>query len=143
LAFAIRQLTKGAWGSFVGSLLVGIYGVGAILVAIFPTDRIDSPDEVWSQSPLGMIHLIVSIVSFLCIIVGMFVLSGTFSRESRWRSLLPWSVFFPAVTVPLFVVQSEGPLVGLLQRLMVAVISAWLIMVALRVRSIVTAEEIS
>jgi hypothetical protein len=143
LAFAVRQLTKGAWGSFVGSLLVGVYGAGAILVAIFPTDRIDSPAEVWSQSTTGMIHIIVSIVSFLCIIVGMFVLSGTFSRERRWRSLLPWSVFFPAVTVPLFVVQSEGPLVGLLQRLMVAVISVWLILVAFRVRSIVAAEEIN
>jgi hypothetical protein len=35
-------------------------------------------------------------------------------------------------------VQEEGPLIGLLQRLLVAVISAWLILVALRVRSIVT-----
>jgi hypothetical protein len=35
-------------------------------------------------------------------------------------------------------VQQEGPLIGLLRRALVIVISAWLILVALRVRSIVT-----
>jgi hypothetical protein len=35
-------------------------------------------------------------------------------------------------------VQQEGPLIGLLQRALVTVISAWLILVALRARSIVT-----
>jgi hypothetical protein len=34
LAFVIRQLTKGSWGSRVGSLLVGVYGAGAILSAV-------------------------------------------------------------------------------------------------------------
>ena len=31
MAYALRQLTEGAWGSLVGSLLVAIYGAGAIL----------------------------------------------------------------------------------------------------------------
>jgi uncharacterized membrane protein YjgN (DUF898 family) len=47
-------------------------------------------------------------------------------------------VFFPGSALALMFVQQEGPLIGLLQRLLVAVISAWLILVALRVRSIVT-----
>jgi hypothetical protein len=145
LALAVRQLTRGSWGSFTGSLLLSIYGVGAILVAIFPTDRIDSPAEVWSQSPIGMIHITISIISFLCIIVGMFVLAWTFSRQARWQSLSPWfwSAVLPGAALSLFFAQAEGPLVGLLQRLLVAVISVWLIMVALRVRSIVASEESS
>src|SRR5690606_32704553 len=72
-------LTVGAWGSLFGSLLIAIYGVGAILVGIFPTDRIDSPADVWSQSTTGMIHMTVALVSFLCVIVGMFALTRTFS----------------------------------------------------------------
>ena len=56
LAYVIRRLTAGSRGSLVGSLLIGIYGAGAVIVAIFPTDRIDSPADVWSQSTAGWIH---------------------------------------------------------------------------------------
>ena len=53
LSYAIRQLTAGTRGSFVGSLLIGIYGLGGLVVAIFPTDRIDSRADVLSQSTTG------------------------------------------------------------------------------------------
>lgn len=143
LAFAIRELTAGSWGSLTGSLLIGIYGAGAILSAIFPTDPINSPTDVWPQSTTGTIHIIVSIISFLCIIVGMFVLAWTFSRQARWRSLSPWfwSATLPGSALSLFFAQAEGPWGGLLQRLLVTAISIWLILVALRVRSIAAAEE--
>jgi uncharacterized protein DUF998 len=81
LAFAIRQLTKGSWGSRVGSLLIAVYGAGAILSAVFPTDRIDSPTDMSSLSATGAIHIAVAIASFLSVIVGMFVLTRTFARE--------------------------------------------------------------
>lgn len=142
LAFAIRELTAGSWGSFIGSLLIGIYGAGAILSAIFATDPINSPAEVWSQSTTGMIHSFVALVSFVCAVVGMFVLTHwTFMRAARWRSLLPWLALFPAGAFSLIIGQTQGPLVGLLQRMLVTIISAWLILVALRARSIVASEE--
>jgi hypothetical protein len=47
-------------------------------------------------------------------------------------------VFFPAGALALIIVQQQGPLVGFLQRALVTVISARLILVALRTRSIVT-----
>jgi hypothetical protein len=43
LAYTIRQLTTGTRGSLAGSLLVGLNGIGLVLAAIFPTDRIDTP----------------------------------------------------------------------------------------------------
>jgi hypothetical protein len=138
LAFAIRTLTAGSWGSRVGSLLIAIYGAGAILSAIFPTDRIDSQADLSSLSVTGAIHVAVAIASFACVIVGMFVLIRTFAQAHRWRSFSRLSVFFPSSALALMIVQQEGPLIGLLQRLLVAVISAWLILVALNVRSIVT-----
>lgn len=141
LAYAIRRLTVGAWGSITGSLLVAVYGLGAILVAVFPTDRIDSPADVWTQSTTGMIHVVVAALSFLCMIVGMFVLARTFAQTARWRSLLPWIVLFPAGALALFIVQGEGPLVGILQRAMVTVISGWIILAAWRVRAIAVSGE--
>ena len=60
LAFAIRKLTADVRGSFIGSLLIGIYGAGAILEAVFPTDRIDSPSDVLSLSPTAPVHVMVA-----------------------------------------------------------------------------------
>lgn len=134
LAYAVRQLSAGTWGSRVGSVLVGIYGAGAILVALFPTDRIDSPDQVWAQSTTGMIHIAISTLSFVCMIVAMFVLFRTFLLDARWRPLTPWIVLLPCAAFSLFFAQGEGPWVGLLQRLMVGVISVWIVIVALRVQ---------
>ena len=141
LAYALRQLTAGTWGSRVGSLLVGVYGVGAILVAIFPTDRIDSPADVASQSTTGLIHLTISLVSFVCMIVAMFIFTRTFALDPRWRVLTPWIVLLPASALSLLFVQSEGPWVGIMQRLMVGVIAAWIIVVAVRLRTIAVAGE--
>jgi len=138
LELVIRQLTKGSWGSRVGSLLVAVYGAGAILSAVFPTDRIDSPTDMSSLSASGAIHLAVAFASFLSVIVGMFILTRTFAKERGWGLFGRLSVFFPAGSLALIIVQQEGPLIGILQRALVMVISAWLILVALRVRSIVT-----
>jgi Protein of unknown function (DUF998) len=91
-----------------------------------------------SLSATGAIHVAVALLSFVSVIVGMFVLTRTFAQAHRWRSFWRLSVFFPGGALALIIVQQEGPLIGLLQRLLVAVISAWLILVALRVRSIVT-----
>jgi hypothetical protein len=142
LAYAIRQLTKGTWGSLVGPLLVGLYGLGAILVAIFPTDRVDTAADVWTQSTLGMIHVFVAMFSFLGMIIGMFILTRTFALLPAWRPLTRLLVYIQVVALALFIVQGEGPLVGLLQRLLVAVISGWIILVALRVRKIVNSTEL-
>jgi hypothetical protein len=138
LAFTIRQLTVGSRGSLVGSLLVAVYGAGAILCAVFPTDRIDSPVDLSSLSASGGIHILVTGVSFVCAIVGMFVLTRTLTRDDRWRSFPRWSVCFPAAGLVLFFLQTQGPLVGLMQRLLVAMPTAWLILVALEARSIAT-----
>jgi hypothetical protein len=136
LAYAIQQLTDGTWGAWMGSLLVGVYGLGAIVVAIFPTDRVDDPSDLASLSPVGMVHTGAALVSFVCMIVGMFVLTRTFRLEPRWRLSSWWMVLFPGAALSLLVVQSEGPWVGIMQRLLVGAIAAWIIVVAVRIRAI-------
>lgn len=136
LAYAIRQLTWGTWGSRIGSLFAGVYGAGALLVAVFPTDRIDRAEDVWTQSTTGTIHTVVSLVSFLAMVTAMFVLTRTFRLNPRWKSLSPWIVLFPAAALLLLFVQSEGPWVGIMQRLLVGVIAAWIVLVAIRVRAL-------
>ena len=136
LAYAIRQLSKGTWGSRFGSVLVGMYGVGAVLIAIFPTDRIDHPDDVWTQSTSGMIHMAVATLSFICMIMAMFVFFRTFRLDARWWPLTPWIILLPCAGFSLMLGQAEGPWVGLLQRLLVGVIASWIVIVALRVHAL-------
>jgi hypothetical protein len=139
LAYGIHRLTAGIRGSLLGSVFIGIYGVGALVVAIFPTDRIDSKADVWTQSTTGWIHSITAFVAYLSVITGMLVLTWTFARDMRWRSLVVGSALLTSAALALLFVQSEGPWVGLMQRLMITAISGWLILVALRVPSIAAA----
>lgn len=141
LAVALRQLTTGTRGSLTGSLLIGIYGAGAILIAIFPTDRIDSPADVSSLSTTGTVHVAVAFVSFVCVVAGMFTLTWTLMRQARRRPPSWWWMLFPAGALSLLFVQTEGPLVGLMQRLLVTVISAWLVLAALRIRSVAASAQ--
>jgi hypothetical protein len=142
LAYGIHRLTAGTRGSLLGSVFIAIYGLGALVVAIFPTDRIDSKADVWTQSTTGWIHGITAFVAYLSVITGMLVLTWTFARDLRWRSLVVGSALLAGAALALLFVQSEGPWVGLMQRLMITAISGWLILVALRVRSIAAAQEI-
>lgn len=111
-------------------------------MAIFPTDRIDRPENAWAQSTTGMIRAGVSFVSFVCMVVGMFVLRRTFLPEPRWRAWMGWWMgLFPAAALSLLFAQSDGPRVGLMQRLLAAAIAAWIVVVALRALAIAAAGE--
>jgi hypothetical protein len=138
LAYLIRRLTAGSGGSLIGSVLIAVYGAGAIGSAVFPTDRIDSPADLSSLSATGAIHIGIALASFVCAIAGMFVLTRTFARDDRWRSFPRWALGFPTAALVLLFLQADGPLVGLMQRLLIAMFSTWLILVALHVHATVT-----
>ncbi len=134
LAYTLGKLTTASWGN--GSLLIAIYGAGAIVVAIFPTDRIDSAADIWNQSTTGLVHATTALIGSLSILLAMFILSWKFRKDPRWRSLVIWSALLFCGAFTLLFAQSEGPRVGLMQRLLATIISAWLIRVAIRARSI-------
>jgi hypothetical protein len=136
LALALRRLTEGVRGSLVGSVLVAVYGAGAVVSAIFPTEPVHTAAEVWSQGPTGTIHLWASLLSFPAMIVGMLILTRAFARAAEWRSLARWSVLLPASALALLFAQTAGPRAGLMQRLMVTAVSLWLIVVAWRIRAL-------
>jgi hypothetical protein len=80
-------------------------------------------------------------VCFLCVVIGMFVLTWTFSRLARWRSLVVWSALLAGAALALLFVQMEGPWVGLMQRLLITAIGGWLLLVATRVRTIASTRK--
>ena len=78
-------------------------------------------------------------------LAGVVVLAWTFSKAALWRSLTPWAAILATAAVSLMLGQifnPQGPWMGLIQRLLVTVIAAWLIGAALRVRRI-TGEQVN
>lgn len=136
VAVGVVQNTRGSWDSRLGSGLVGLWGVCTILVAMFPTDRIDSPADLESLMTVSIIHNGIALVSFISAIAGMFVLSWTFKRDTRWRALWPVCLALAFAALISIFLQDQGPWVGLYQRIFVGTITLWLIVVALRLRSL-------
>jgi hypothetical protein len=52
----IREATKGSWGSRMGSAFLGLYGLGGVLVGIFPGDEVDAAGLVVSPTSVGLRH---------------------------------------------------------------------------------------
>ena len=137
LAWALSITTRGAFGSWAGSVLVALNGIGLLLAALFQTDRVDGPLNWAAFSPHMMVHTGGALVSLIGIAAAMWVFARTFRRLPPWHELARWSAIFGAVTVILLLAQQiEGPMIGLLQRMLVGTISLWQIMIALRIRAI-------
>jgi hypothetical protein len=140
LAYALRPFLPRGGQSGSGLLLLALHEIGLILAAIFPTERIDNVADGWTQAIVGTLHLIVSIMSYLCVMLGIFILTWVFTNDNRWQARTTWSaLFFVGVLVLLFG-QTEGPWVGLMQRLLVSMIAGWSLMVAARLCSVVQAN---
>ena len=146
LAVGVREATNSSWGSRLGSVLVGLYGIDAILAGIFPTDEIDPTRRVGSPTSAGAIHIMASTSAFVFGIAGMFVLSRTFKRDARWQAFWPLSLVlaFAALIGFIVAVPSERPWVRLTHRIFIGTIILWQVLVAFRLRSIAkgtSAEE--
>ena len=138
---AALALTLGLyWGiaprgrSYVGLFLLGIYGVSELMAAIFAID-------VGAEATMaGTIHNIVGNIAFFAFPIGVILLSLGMGKDERWRSFrrtaLAVSVLV-VLTVILTMVGSQlGIGFGLTQRLANVTALAWMLLVALHLRSL-------
>src|SRR5215212_8214836 len=90
----------------------------------------------------GALHGLSGAIAILCLIVGMLLLSRVFKRDDRWRSFRPVSIALGLATlaqlvVGIFVLWGEGkPLDAASFRIFMATVVLWLVLAALRLRSI-------
>ncbi len=119
--------------SYVGLFFLGIYGVSELLAGLFPLD-------VGAEATLiGTIHNIVGNLSFFGVPIGMILLSLAMGKDERWRSFRPPALvvaFAVVFTVILTIVGSNIGLFGVTQRIANATQLLWILLVALRLRSI-------
>lgn len=132
LAAGLRKSTKGSWGSLVGSILVGLFGIGVLIDAVFPLDPGGQMATI-----AGTVHLMAALGAFVCMIVAMFVLSRTFKQSAGWRSLWHGSLVLALAALAAFFLPSGGEWAGLFQRVFVGIVISWMVIVAIRLRSTV------
>jgi hypothetical protein len=130
LAVGLWTRTGGSRGSRGGTALIGVYGLGAILSALFPTDSVTGAPDITTMSTAGIVHVAVALVSFPSAVIGMVVLTRTFRHDPRWQPIWQWSLVLSLTPlVGLFL-----PGMGLSQRFLVGAIAGWIVLVALRLR---------
>jgi hypothetical protein len=120
--------------SYVGLFLLGLYGVSELIAAIFPID-------VGGEATMaGTIHNIVGNISFFAFPIGVILLSLGMGKDERWRSFRRTALamsLFVVLTVTLTMVGSNlGIGFGLTQRLANVTNLAWMLLVALHLRSL-------
>src|SRR5215210_6096185 len=120
--------------SYVGLILLGLYGVSELLAGIFP---IDVGGEA---TTIGTIHNIVGNIAFFGFPIAVILLSLGLGKDERWRSLrLPALALSMVVvlTVILTIVGSNlGIGYGVTQRIANVAALVWMLAVALHLRSV-------
>jgi hypothetical membrane protein len=125
----------------VGSILVVLAGAGIIVAGLARNDcsseldacaeRVDAGDVSWHHTT----HDLASLVVFLALVAAPLVLARAFRRDQSWRDLRTYSLITGAlglVLMVLFLTGVAGSWNGLLQRVFVTVLFAWIAVLGAR-----------
>ncbi len=149
LAVGIRRTTRGTRGSLLGSVLIGLWAIGFALAGVVLTDAEGNPTET-----MRVLHSAAAMLAFVSAPAGMLLLSWVFAREVRWASFYPLSLALGVgalvgltdmVTVHSGIeslIEAVGPMargffgLGILQRVFVGTLVLWMMLAAVRLRSL-------
>lgn len=120
--------------SYVGLVLLGLYGVSVLLAGIFPID-------VGAETTtFGAIHNIVGNISFLAFPIAVILLSMGMGKDERWRSFRRPALALSIVVVLTVILTIAGSNLGIgfgvTQRVANVTALAWMLVVALHLRSV-------
>lgn len=124
----------------VGTVLLGIFGVGVILAGVFPANPA-APD-----STTALLHDVTSTVAFVTGVTGVSLISRRSGGDDRWPSYRYepiWTVVVVLVTFVGFMVSvvDESAVVGLTQRVFIGVLTLWLVMQSYRLYRLSAASD--
>ena len=130
----------GRWTQYRGGfVLLGVWGVGALLLAAFPTDVPATPVS-WH----GAIHLVVALIAFLAGAFGILLLALRFGENRTLAPAREWAVALGALSVVLCLLELGLPFAaphladrigGLTERLFLGSVLLWILLVALFLRA--------
>jgi hypothetical membrane protein len=109
-----------------GTYAFGVWAVGAILLAFFPTDVPAIP-----MSWHGVIHLVVAILAFIGGALGSVLLSLQFGKSRALREAKSASLTIATLAVIfLLILPAASSIGGLTERLFLGSVLAWIVLVS-------------
>ena len=136
----VRSLARSgkAWASV---LLLHLAAAGLIVTGLFHSD-VDVPRP--PASPGALVHWIGAGISFLSLMIAIFLLSSCFKRDTRWQPVYrlsySWGIAIVLALATYGVLAIVG-WTGIGERIYIAISVLWLLLVSLRLRSIALAEK--
>ena len=132
--FGIVALASGLWLSVaprprVGSALVLIAGFAIMIAGVFTGDALTATTTTTS----GAIHDLSSVIFFLTLIAAMFVMAKRFQGDEKWRQIRRATFWLGAASTVFLIAFILGPVVnGLIQRIFIPWLLAWVLLVGSR-----------
>ena len=133
LVWALSRAAPKSGLSRTGLALLALWGIGALVLALFPTDLAGAKPTLH-----GVIHLFVALLAFICGAIGELLLALRFAKAEPWRSLRAPALVIAILAIILFVIllMSAFPhAYGLVERIFIGLVLLWMLVVALRMRS--------
>jgi hypothetical protein len=123
--------------SRVGLVLLGIWGVAALVAMTFPIDLEGAP-----QTLSGTIHRINGPLGFLSLTIGIILVSWRLKHDESWRPFHRTALILSLVILTAFIaggvsIAAESGFAGLAQRVDLAAVVTWYLLTAARLRSTV------
>ena len=128
----------------IGAALLGLWAVASMLLAAFPTDI-----EGAAATAHGRLHLLFALIAFLAVLIGEIALSQSGRQDARWQRVIaaPRVLAWLALPANLWLVVALGKhtahsgTAGLAERLFLALVIAWMGLVAYRLRQVMAQSE--
>ena len=138
LVIGLYQGVSRSARSWIGLILLGIWGVAILIAGIFPTALKGAPATTSDN-----IHSLASLVSFLSLIPATILLSRRFKQDEKWRPFHRSALILSLVILGTFIgffLTFETEFAGLTQRIFIATFLIWLLLAATRLRFIALAS---
>jgi hypothetical protein len=127
--------------SRIGLALVVIFAIQALVAMFFPVNPTGTP-----ITASGLVHRIIGPIGFLCFTIGALLISDSLKKDKQFDTvqrparILSWLILamFIITTVGI-ITQSFG---GLGQRILLALMVVWFILIALNLSSITESKKI-
>lgn len=126
-ALVLRGLLLNTKPSKTSKITLGIFCVGILLVAIFPTDVPVEP-----PSPRGLVHGFAALIALVSLGISMIAWGVVFKKNNNLKKLATPSLFFGVASLVLLIIFIASPISyrGLTQRFLLAWDVSWLFWVS-------------
>jgi hypothetical membrane protein len=145
IILAIYKSMKNVVRPVVGMMFFTVWSAASFLLAFFNTDIPNASLIVNNPTFHGEFHLVLALLGFICAPIGMLMISITFRKEDRLKSLTTPALIISILAVLAFLyLELRGVHArnfGINERVCIGLVLIWIAIVASKLRQLRTEEK--